>query len=83
MSTPAGAEAGAFDAFVDLDLDAFHAERERRYRVRLADEADAACAAIERQIEGMRQTLASKRAEAEEYRRPVAVEGGVPDGMVG
>jgi len=68
MSIPAGADGAAFDAFVELDLGAFNAERERRYRRRLADESDAAVAKIEHQIEGLRQALATRRAEAAEYR---------------
>lgn len=75
MTNPAGAGAEALGPYVeleDLDIGAYLAERERRYQRRLADEADAACVAIEAQIEGLRQSLASRRGEAEEYRAAVA-----------
>jgi hypothetical protein len=74
MTNSASAGGAAFDAYADLDLDvtAITAERDRRYRARLADEADAAVVKIEAQIEGLRQSLATRRAEAEEYRTAAA-----------
>lgn len=73
MTNPASGDAAAFDAFVEtMDLAEFNAARERAYRRNMAADTDAAVIKIEGQIEGLRQALADKRAEATEHRAALA-----------
>lgn len=63
----AAASGAAFDVVADLTDEDVAAARLWKYHVSIAAEASNAVSKIEAQIEGLRQTLATKRAEVEQH----------------